>query len=107
MVLSGTSHAIKRRYEDYTPLTPRCVDFTDITCPIRQSSLTLKTRLSKMNKLFNIEQLLGICMMIIMTVLLWGDWVVLTLLYIPFVGVLALVNILTWLQTHRAKDTTE
>jgi len=107
MAYEDTSHATDEHYNDYMELTPRCVDFTDITCPIRQSSLTLKTRLSKMNKLFNIEQLLGICMMIIMTVLLWGDWVVLTLLYIPFVGVLALVNILTWLQTHRAKDTTE
>ena len=69
------------------------------------SPVSEETSSSSFTAKMNVEQLLGIAMMIIMTILLWGDWIILAFLYIPFVGILAVIHGLKWWQA--AKESTE
>ena len=59
---------------------------------------------AKMTKLLNVEQLLGIGMMIVMTILLWGDWTTMAFLYIPLLLTLGVIRFTKWWQAHRSKS---
>ena len=49
----------------------------------------------------NVEQLLGIAMMVIVTILLWGDWMTMAFLYIPFVLTLGIIHGVKYLRQSR------